>query len=304
VLTLAPGAYGAFLRPDGAGGLPAAGEGSAVLATRLIRQNGADLARLIADRDTLPPRTGYWNAQGQLWPAWVGVLSLLGAGVALWRTLRLSDGRAALALWLTAGLTAPLLLTSRVHLGRLLPALPLLLLLAGWGGWWIAELFGSLAGRWQGMRAARVARAATLAALVFAAIYAGQTAWRTPPVSIREVGEARVLADLAVEATDDGVTLVFDSALGPEIERVRAATYRLLLADHFRFDDLGESGPLRGDAHLPVLRFGDAQTRLAEHRLPHACAARYAVQPEAEGTLRGQLAAICPDPPEIAVLPR
>ena len=60
------------------------------------------------------------------------------------------------------GLTLPLLLTSRVHVGRLLPALPLALLLVAAGAWVVAGWIDTLA------RRAGAAGAARLVAIVLA----------------------------------------------------------------------------------------------------------------------------------------
>ena len=91
---------------------------------RLVRQNANDLVDLLIDRNTRPAVTDFWNPHGRLYPRvmvpffLVGMLSLL--------ILFLFDPRARLMLALFWGYSLPLLLTTQVHIGRLVFIVPLL----------------------------------------------------------------------------------------------------------------------------------------------------------------------------------
>ncbi len=121
-------------------------------AARLVGQNAADLARLLLDRDTGPPPVDYWNERGRFWP-WFFLPFAVIAAVSTVRGWLGAPGRQpamVLPLALFLGLALPLVLTSRVHIGRLLPALPFALLLVAAGAWIVAGWIGGLARRAAG----------------------------------------------------------------------------------------------------------------------------------------------------------
>src|SRR3954451_4297447 len=93
-------------------------------AARLVVQNAADLGRLLLDRDTGPPPVDYWNERGRFWPWFFLPLAVIAAVSSVRRWLLASRGQSArvVPLVLFLGLTLPLVLTSRVHIGRMLPA--------------------------------------------------------------------------------------------------------------------------------------------------------------------------------------
>src|SRR5215203_492508 len=90
-------------------------------AARLVGQNATDLARLLLDRDTGPPPVDYWNERGRFW-LW---FFLPFAGIAAvstargWLHVPGHQPAMVLPLALFLGLALPLVLTSRVHIGRL-----------------------------------------------------------------------------------------------------------------------------------------------------------------------------------------
>ncbi|MCD6032462.1 MAG: Dolichyl-phosphate-mannose-protein mannosyltransferase, partial [Thermomicrobiales bacterium] len=141
-----PGAAERYLRDGGFGGDP-----GWVAAGRLVGQNAADLGNLLLDRGTAPAPTDYWNERGRFWPWFFLPLATIGA-LALMREGRRAEARLVLVLsplLLCAGLALPLLLTSRVHIGRLAPVLPFAVLLAAAGVWTVAGWLSGL-GRWAG----------------------------------------------------------------------------------------------------------------------------------------------------------
>lgn len=288
-----PAAYAYYLRPspeDAGGTRGDAGD----LARRLVAQNAGDLLRLLADRDTLPTATDHWNARGRLWPGALAPLFALGLLATAWRAVRRRDRRAWTLLALVAGLTFPLLLTSRVHVGRLVPALPFLLLLVAIGG--AAAVGGARAAieRRRPRGAVRGSWVGTVGSVALLAIVAAATrAEEAVPIpSGREAQTVAALRDLApLAAEHGGMALVEDPALGAEIERVRAANYRLALDRLYRFGDLDDPRPTRADDR-PALRYGGVLGRLESGTMPDPCRPLYAVAPEIETAF---LAALGPD---------
>ena len=212
-------------------------------AARLVGQNAADLARLLLDRDTGPPPVDYWNERGRFWP-WFFLPFAVIAAVSTVRGWLGAPGRQpamVLPLALFLGLALPLVLTSRVHIGRLLPALPFALLLVAAGSWIVAGWIGGLARRAAGGRleAARWIAPVLAGALLVPAAVAARADMETPLSPTRESLTAAALADWHEDARErGGAVLVEDPALGDDIERVHAATYRLDLDGMYRFVDI------------------------------------------------------------------
>lgn len=311
-LAMDQAAYRLYLR-DGTAGAT----GTFALFGRLLAQNAGDLARLLADHETLALRTDFWNARGQFWPAAYGALALVGATASLRPGIRAGDWRPALPLLLSAWFALPLLASSRVHVGRLLPMLPFGLLLVAAGAGSVGRLVGRQLDRAEAP--AWVRRAApALAAIGLAAVATSSlvVAWRVAPVTPREARETAALAVLAPEVGEAGLTLVVDPTLGAEIERVRAAAYRLALEPIFRFaafgvpnDQPAATATTGGTAFpappdRPPLWFGGALARLAAGDLPAPCQTSWAVQPEAEAMLRAALTAAGCRAATVTVLPR
>jgi hypothetical protein len=329
VLALDPGEYAGVLSEDGdglAGDLGLAGPAD------LVRANAGDLLGLLADQGMLPTRAEYWNEHGRLWPAAFGALAAVGAGWTGWRAVVGRDWRSAVLLALAAGLVLPLLLTTRVHVGRLLPALPVLLLIVASGGWALAEVVGRLPVV-AGTPPFRLgARAAVVAGLVGVALGAAAAEWATPPAAPREAVEAAALAGILTAGRPNAERAVLvaalDPALGAEVVAVRAAAYRLVLGDIAEVAVLGTGpatgtpvggaaatgsalavgggvgGGVGGEPDRPRLLVGDAVAALAAGAIPSPCAARYAAQPEIKPDLRLALADACREPPPIRKLPR
>ena len=278
---------------------------------RLVGQNVADLARLLLDRDTGPAPVDYWNERGRFWPWFFLPLAVVGAISTVHRCLLASDGRSALVvpLVLFLGLALPLVLTSRVHIGRLLPALPFALLLVAAGAWII--------GGWLGDFARRVGNgelgithwiAPVLAgALVVPAVVAARVDMETPLSPTRESLTAAALANWHEDARErEGAVLVEDPALGDDIERVRAATYRLELDGLYRFVDIqriGETAAPATDARPPLFWHG-ALAALQAAEIPHPCQRLWFVAPEiASEFFTAWHASGCRGAPDSVILP-
>jgi hypothetical protein len=108
----------------------------------------------------------------------------------------------------------------------------------------------------------------------------------TPLSPTRESLTAAALADWQEEATErEGAVLVEDPALGDDIERVHAATYRLDLDGMYRFVDIRQLGEKSDDATdvRPVLLWRGALGALQMSEIPHPCQRLWFVAPEIAG---------------------
>ncbi len=297
------------LAPEGDGS--AATASGPELVAGLVGRNGSVLANLLADRDTRPIVTDQWNEQGRLWPAPVGVAFVLGLLLALWQSVRRRP-EFGLLLLAAAALTLPLLLTTKVHVGRLLPALPFLLLLAAVG----ADAAGSglartadavLGGRAAGPLRA-VARLVPPAALLVVVVLGSRAEFAVPSPANRQTATTSAIAKARAALPATGLLAVVDDpSLGAEIEQVHIADARLLLDRAYRFVDLGRTGGTLPppDPRRPTLLYGDILDRLRDGTLPRPCDLRYLVAPEIEGAFRQALAsARCGEPPMVGVLPQ
>ena len=289
-LSQAPGEYGYYLRPtareEATGGLSGS---RAALARRLIGQNSADLLRLLLDRGTAPTLTDFWNPHGRLWAAALVPGFWVGLAATAWGARRRPGDRLLLAL--VAGLTLPLLLTSRVHVGRLVPALPFLLLLVavGWRvlmGGVIASLRRAADDRWEARwPALPVVRVVGALALVLVAAITTWVEYRQPPAPTEEALLAESVAGrLPSTGRSGNLALVEAPELGTEVEAVRAATLRLALAARLRVVDLAMTpDPVAGEEDgRPTLYTVGILDRLRTGDLPGACRLRFLVTPPAE----------------------
>lgn len=329
-----PAGYDHYLRPTAAEDAAGQVRGTpAELARRLVAQNAADLRDLLLDRGTRPTLTDFWNPHGRLWPPWLA----LGGAVGLLLTATAAFGHerggrrssntgaatdpgrwgrpeARLLLALAAGSTLPLLLTSKIHVGRLVPALPFFLLLAALGWWRLGEAAASMLARARsshGPSAVRAARAAPavlatsgatlplpltvpvpVALIVLLATAASTWAdYRPPPPPTGDARLARAVAAQLPTLGDAGAALVEEPTLGAEVEAVRAAALRLALDDRLRLVDLAatpDPPPAAGDPRPPLYAV-DVLARLPTGDLPDACRLRYLVAPAADAAFLAAL---------------
>jgi hypothetical protein len=207
------------------------------------------------------------------------------------------------------GLALPLVLTSRVHIGRLLPALPFALLLVAAGSWIVAGSIGGFARRAVGreLEVPRWIAPALAGALLVPAAVAARVDMETPLSPTRESLTAATLADWHEDAMErGGAVLVEDPALGDDIERVHAATYRLDLEGMYRFVDIqriGETPETATDAR-PALLWRGALGALQAGEIPQPCQRLWFVAPEiAAEFFAAWRAAGCAGAPESVILP-
>jgi 4-amino-4-deoxy-L-arabinose transferase-like glycosyltransferase len=256
-------------------------------AARLVGQNATDLARLLLDRDTGPPPVDYWNERGRIWPWFFLPFAVIAAvsTVRGWLHARGCQPAMVLPLALFLGLALPLVLTSRVHIGRLFPALPFALLLVAAGAWIVAGWIGEFARRVAGgeVEVARWIAPVVASALLVPAAVAARVDMETPLSPTRESLTAAALADWHEEARErGGAVLVEDPALGDDIERVHAATYRLDLDDVYRFVDIGRIGEIPENVtdSRPVLLWHGALGALQAGEISQPCQRFWFLAPE------------------------
>jgi hypothetical protein len=315
-LNEAPQGYRYYLRQsdeEAATGGPQGTTGE--LAWRLIRQNAEDYLKLNLDWQTRPAITDYWNPQGRLYHRLLVPFFLLGMVVALvrfWRPAAGVEARAMLGLFFGFGL--PLFLTSRVHIGRLIFALPFLFLLVGFGVVLLAS--GRAPGAWRGWWDRAGARVALLAAILVA--LTAQDAWadyHVAPAPSREWWTAQTLTSQAAAArAAGGAALVAADGVGAEIEAIDGAAYRLLSDESYRYVNLAElprgAQPPAAEAgdERPVLYVGRILDRLRDPAtMPGLCTTLYFVRPDAEDAFlqatNGGRPAGCRAPLEYVLLP-
>ena len=280
-------------------------------AAGLVGQNAADLSRLLLDRDTGPPPVDYWNERGRFWPGFFLPFAVIAAVSTLRGWLGAPDRQPAMVLPLALflGLALPLVLTSRVHIGRLLPALPFALLLVAAGSWIVAGWIGGIARRAAGgeLEVARWIAPILAGALLVPAAVAARIDMETPLSPTRESLTAATLADWHEDARErGGAVLVEDPALGDDIERVHAATYRLDLDGMYRFVDIQRAGetPETPTDPRPALLWRGALGALQAGEIPQPCQRLWFVAPEIAGEFfAAWRTAGCAGAPESVILP-
>ena len=301
-----PAEAGQYLRAEGTAA--ASGWGAAA---RLVGQNAADLVRLLLDRDTGPAPVDYWNERGRFWPWFLLPFAVIGAISTVQRWLRTSGAQTAMVLpvALFLGLALPLLLTSRVHIGRLLPALPFALLLVATGASVASGWFAGLSRR-AGTGDLVVARwiAPVLAgALLVPAAVAARVDMEAPFAPTREALTAATLVDWHEDASErGGAVLVEDPALGDDIERVHAATYRLDLDGIYRFVDIQhwDGMPENVPDSRPALLWRGTLGALRAGEIVRPCERLWFVAPEIAGEFFvAWRAADCVGAPDSVILP-
>ena len=298
-----PSAAGQYVRNSVAEGVD---ESVFSAAMGLVAQNARDLGRLLRDADTRPVLTDYWNETGRFWPwfylpfALIGTVASLG-GALRWRS-RVLVGM--LPVLLALGLALPLILTSRVHVGRLLPALPFALLLAALGVAVVASMLSQVTQRWH------LPMHPQLVGLALAAAVLLPTSWLAQAELAEAVGptrEERTIQQL-VAWTDPviergGAVLVEDPALGDEIERVHAATYQLGLDRLYQFVDLKAEDAVLSDGRAQLFWRG-ALEALRAGDIPGPCDRMWFATPEVSQAFLGAWRdAGCSGTPDLVLLP-
>lgn len=276
------------------GGSPADPTGTAThIALRLVRQNTVDLGRLLTDQKTRPAITDYWNPSGRLYPWFLVPFFVIGSLVTLWRVFSRVEARAWLALFW--GFSLPLLLTSRVHIGRLIFIMPLLMLFVALGLVWSGQMVwtgvtaairrvlrerASSHGRWS-VLAPRLLVVVGLVAVLGIVARSTWTDYRVAPTTGAESRIAGVLrANKGAIPLGAGVALVLASGRsGLEGESLTVSGLRVMLDSQFRFGAPVTGDPAPGsDTRPPVYAGGLLLGPLAApETLPTFCQNLYVV---------------------------
>ena len=236
------------------------------MALRLIWRNTRHLVSLLADWNTRPAVMDYWNAHGRLYAlplvpfAAVGLLTCLIRAPGSWQS------RLILALFF--GFTVPLLLTSQVHIGRLIFVLPVLFLLVALG----VETVVKAAGRRFELTPLRSQALFVGAAALLLGVSALLT-WREYqdpiPPTWESAAVAALRAELPVLAEGKNAALLLDRT--EELEVIDVAEFRLALDDELRFVDVREPAPPVSDKR-PTVYYGQLYDIIATNDgIPGRC---------------------------------
>lgn len=314
------GNYSYYLRPTAA---EAAGDGvrgtPGELARRLIRQNAGDLVRLLLDQDTAPALTHYYNPKGQplgrLYPGLLTPFLGLGTMVSGCRALFRGRREDIMLLAMAGGFTLPMLMTSRVHIGRLIFAVPFLFLLVAVGAVASVNVLRRIADG--------VSPPAKRGSLLFAMLLGVvglvlvtamiESLWEEERMTVSPARNERVVQALQVlaptAALTSGVALVTGDATQAETESITVASYRLMLDRTYQFVDLMATDATESSADRDgtiTLYYGGLLDRLRPSGGPHLCSNVYLVSRAAKGeflsTLRA-LPAACRDSIRYSLLP-
>lgn len=288
----------------------------AELARQLIAQNTGDFANLLFDRGTTSALPDYWKPRGRLYTILLVPFFLLGLARVASRSWRHLPDRILLALFLGFGL--PMLLTSLVHIGRLVFFLAFLLLLCAIGvtlaASWLARGLTALARRaGTADSATTIDRAALIALSALLVFGVARSAWRDYHEPALPRKEARIVAQLAdlvpiVSARGGSLVVVIDNGLSREIEELAMGEYQVQLYDRYHFVDLVASqGPLAPATDRPTLYYGNPFANLDRLlALPNACQNVYYVNPplaEQFAPTAARLQTRCGHPPTQLLIP-
>ncbi len=260
------------------------------LAWRLVQQNTADLGRLLLDHDTAPALTHYYNPKGQpvgrLYPRILFPFLALGVATSLWKSLARRRREDLVLLTMASGFTLPILLTSKVHIGRLVFALPLLFLLVAMGTTTCVAVLCWLINRAHGRVRLTPMISVGLTAALGTMLVGGMAGSLHEENRLRDLSsrDAHVVMMLETMAhwpqAVAGVALITDDA--PVFEAVAVSGYRLMLDSQYRFIDLSieNARPIQ-HGEIP-LYYGSLLDRMQSGAIPHYCSNIYLVAPAAE----------------------
>jgi hypothetical protein len=259
-------------------------ESNGALTRRLIRINAKALGNLLVDRQTRPAITDYWNPHGRLYTVWLVPLFILAQVIFLWRFFR--DPRARYLLALFWGFSLPLLLTSNVHIGRLIFVVPVLGV--------SCVLAGDIGVRWIGRRLLK-ARAAgfqlvlplvvCLVIGIVGAVASLQdwfgTAFEPERAEVVAAKASRIMnAKPSVQ-----LAYVFGDDSGWEIEHLRISVLEIDMAGSVRFIDVVD-GESFGSGPVPLLFHGMLDRLKDPATVPGYCTNLYLLEPDAADSFR------------------
>ena len=300
-------------------------EGNGGLAWALVRKNLVSLRDLLLDRGTTPAIRDFWNPHGQLVEQLLVPFAVVGLLLIVLRVFRSTESRFMLALFF--GLTLPLLLTSQVHLGRLVFASPFLLLMAAVGIVWVSLVLinwlpDTILRMFTERRRAATGRLSTFRVVIrtaLAAVLVVGVAWQawqadaagptnSQSATLEVVAAIRSLQDQGVRS----VAIVGGEPTDHGVEKLDVATYRMLLNREARFVDVADGMPQPTDPETGRFTVysgglaGATPSMLA--RLPGSgCQVAWVVRSPQVDRFAPTIAALnssCPAPPMVVNLTR
>jgi hypothetical protein len=294
------------------------------MAWGLLAKNVADMANLFLDRGTAPALTDFWNPHGRLIPWWLMPLLAVGLLVAGWRGLRREEYRWRVLVLVFLGFTVPMLLTSQVHIGRLIFAVPFICLFAALGLGTIADCGLRIADFFARRREGRTSQPdrlpstvyrlpSTVPAVVLVAAVAWST-WKDYTIVVPPTYEAVVTRILRarvgeVATRGGGLALVTGTDERLTLEEIDSQQYRLMLRDFYHFYNLatGDVDVRRLGDTRPALYIGGLMDRLKEpEKVPQYCENVYYVAPDLVGKFEELIERhieMCPEPVLYKTLP-
>jgi 4-amino-4-deoxy-L-arabinose transferase-like glycosyltransferase len=283
-------------------------DSSTELALLLVKQNTKDLASLLLDRNTRPAITDYWNPHGHLYPWFLVPFFLLGMGASLWWMPHHVEDRLLLALFW--GFSLPMIVTSQVHIGRLIFAMPFLFVFVAIGIGLTAGWLTSLA---HHLGAAIDQRLIPIGLAVTLLLVTGWSAWQGYRIAANPSRDANIITQLLTAAPErhaahSDVALVMGGMNQAQVEAISVSGFRLDLNGDYAFVNLaaGEHAPTNDPR--PTLYYGGLLDQLnAPGASPLPCDTNYYVDSSIQAQFLGTLAASrasCPAAPQIVALAR
>ncbi len=291
VLAMTPESVNTWLSPERQGtGIPG-----------LIQQNIENTLNLFLNIETLPVRTDYWNTHGRFWIVPFLIFALMGVVALLSRAWKERSLAPLAVLTIVAGFVVAPIFTSLVHVGRLVPALPLLMIVVAAGAWGLGVAIARGARRLGIPFSAAVFRWLPMAAVLVLALAFFSTEASTPVSPTRQAREADTMAAEAPYSRRVGIAIALDPALGDAIEPVRMGAYRLALGDGYLFLDDNRTPRDTGD-RISV-RYFRTVPALEDGTFGKPCNTMWFVQPEVQERFFAAYArAGCEDPSNVFIM--
>jgi 4-amino-4-deoxy-L-arabinose transferase-like glycosyltransferase len=256
------------------------------LARRLLGRNLRDYVNLLIDRHTDAVYLDVAGVHGRLYPWFLAPFAALGLARALRRVRASLPDRVLLTTFFGLGL--PLILTTRVHTGRLIFVVPLLLLLVADGAWasgsWLARRAPARLG---GRQAAWPVALSTL--LLCATALSGWRDYRGQPAPppVEQLADSLATGFDHAQAAGGAALVLGGPDWQGEFESINLAPTRLTLNDEYQFIDL--SAPHArpsADGRTPLFYGGVLWRVVNPLALPGRCGLAYFVLPPAEAAFR------------------
>jgi 4-amino-4-deoxy-L-arabinose transferase-like glycosyltransferase len=254
---------------------------------RIVKQNGKNLENLYLDRGTGPAIIYFWSPQGRLYFTFLVPFFLIGLAKSVRGAFRNVEDRILQAcFW---GFSLPLLLSSNVHIGRLVYIFPIMMFFVASG---FFTLIDFLVPRLRLPKVPRIPQVACWFSVTFLLLATARASWvdyRDLPMQVPSIQVAahsvRIVAQLDADAKKiekTGGNAVLVRAPGSlEVEQIDVSMYRLYLYNSYRFVDISAGAPSEAaDIGKPSLLYGQVIGLLKKpEQIPSYCQNTYYVEP-------------------------